>query len=87
MIRTRTAATGMMNTVTSAMIGLMDTIMMSTPMIIVMLVMSCVTPWLKLCPSVSMSLVMRESVSPTDVRSKYPMGIRSILAAMSARIW
>ena len=33
-------------------------------------VMSCVTPWFRLCPSVSTSLVMRESVSPTELRSK-----------------
>ena len=67
---TSTAETGRMNTVMSVMSGLMDSIMISTPTMVVVDVMSCVTPWFRLWPSVSTSLVMRESVSPVDVRSQ-----------------
>ena len=65
---TSTAETGRMNTVMSVMSGLMDSIMISTPTMVVVDVMSCVTPWFRLWPSVSTSLVMRESVSPVEVR-------------------
>ncbi len=65
-----TTDTGRMTTVTSVMSGLMVSIMTSTPTMVVTDVMSCVTPWFRLCPSVSTSLVMRESVSPTELRSK-----------------
>ena len=66
----RTSEMGRMNTVISVMSGLMVSIMMSTPMMVVVDVMSCVTPWLRLWPRVSTSFVMRDSVSPTLVRSK-----------------
>ena len=70
MTLTRTTDTGTMTSVTSVMSGLMVSIITSTPTIVAALVMSCVTPWLRLWPSESTSLVMRESVSPTEVRSK-----------------
>ena len=61
---------GRMTTVISVMSGLMVSIMTSTPMMVVTDVMSWVMPWLRLWPSVSTSLVMRDKVSPTLVRSK-----------------
>ena len=65
-----TTETGRMTTVISVMSGLMDSIMMSTPTMVVTDVMSWVTPWFRLWPSVSTSFVMRDRVSPTLVRSK-----------------
>ena len=59
--------------------------MMRTPTKVVMEVMSCEMPWFKLCPKVSTSLVMRERVSPTLVRSKYPTGSLSIFWDISRR--
>ena len=59
-----TAATGNVTTTTPVSGRLMDSIITSTPIICVMEVMSCVTDWLRLCPSVSTSFVMRESTSP-----------------------
>ena len=77
--------TGRMSTVMPVSSGLMVSIMITTPTMVVAEVMSCVTPWLRLCPSVSTSLVMRESVSPVELRSKYPTGMRSIFSAMARR--
>ena len=77
---------GTMTTVMSVMSGLIESIMTNTPTMVVIEVMSCVTPWLRLWPSVSTSLVMRESVSPTELRSKYPIGMRSIFSEMRLRI-
>ena len=59
-----------MSTVMPVSSGLMVSIMITTPTMVVAEVMSCVTPWFRLCPSVSTSLVMRESVSPVELRSK-----------------
>ena len=58
------AAAGSVSTVTPVSGRLMDSIMTSTPTIWVIEVMSCVMDWLRLCPSVSTSFVMRESTSP-----------------------
>ena len=65
--------------------GLMLSIMMSTPIMVVTEVMSWVMLWFRLCPRVSTSLVMRESTSPTVLLSKYFMGIRLIFAMISRR--
>ena len=62
--------TGTMTSVISVMTQLMLNIMMTTPTTVVTEVSSCVMPWLKLCPSVSTSFVMRESTSPVDTLSK-----------------
>ena len=59
-----TAATGNVTTTTPVSGRLMESIITSTPTICVIDVMSCVTDWLRLWPSVSTSLVMRESTSP-----------------------
>lgn len=50
--------------------GLMDSIMTSTPTIVVRLVIRVVMLWFRLWPSVSTSLVMRLSTSPTVRFSK-----------------
>ena len=50
--------------------GLMESIITSTPIMVVTLVISCVTDWFRLWPRVSTSLVMRESTSPTVRFSK-----------------
>ena len=70
----------------TVMSGLMESIIMSTPIIIVTEVISCVMLWFKLCPSVSTSFVIRESTSPTVLDSKYFMGIRLIFSEISRRI-
>ena len=67
---TKMSDSGITSSAISVISTLMDSIMTSTPIMVVALVMSCVTPWLRLCPSVSTSLVMRESTSPVLVRSK-----------------
>jgi len=65
--------------------GLILSIMISTPTMVVREVISWVTLWLRLCPSVSTSLVIRDSTSPTVLLSKYFMGIRLILEQISSR--
>ena len=50
--------------------GLMESIITSTPIMVVTLVISWVMLWFRLWPSVSTSLVMRESTSPTVRFSK-----------------
>ena len=52
------------------MTPLMDSIMASTPTTVTTEVMSWVTPWFRLWPRVSTSLVMRERVSPVEFFSK-----------------
>ena len=84
-VKMSTKDTGRMSTVMPVSSGLMVSIMITTPTMVVAEVMSCVTPWFRLWPSVSTSLVMRESVSPVELRSKYPTGMRSIFSAMARR--
>ena len=79
---TSKAEMGITNKAISVMGTLMESIITSTPMMVAVEVMSWVTPWFRLWPSVSMSLVMRESTSPVLVRSKYPMGSASIFCEM-----
>ena len=66
--------------------GLMVSIMMNTPMIMVTEVMSWVMLWFRLWPMVSTSLVMRERTSPTVRDSKYFMGMRLIFSEISRRM-
>ena len=69
MSMTSASETGMMSRATSVMSGLMSSIMTRTPATVVMPVTSttlCASVW----PMVSTSLVMRESVSPVELRSK-----------------
>ena len=82
---TSASETGMMSRATSVMSGLMKSIMATTPTTVVTPVMSCTTLCESVWPTVSTSLVMRESVSPVAVRSKYPKGMRSILRLISLR--
>ena len=49
---TSTRETGRMSSAIRAILGLMDSIMMSTPTIVATLVISCVTLWFRLWPSV-----------------------------------
>ena len=77
--------TGIITRATSVMTALMDSIMASTPTTVTAEVIIWVTPWFRLWPRVSTSLVMRESVSPVEFLSKYPKGTRSILRAMASR--
>ena len=65
--------------------GLMESIITSTPMMVVRDVISVVMLWLKFCPMVSTSLVIRERISPTVRDSKYAMGIRLIFSEISFR--
>ena len=76
---------GTTNNAMSVMSALIDSIMTSTPITLTVLVMAWVTLWLKECPKVSTSLVMRLSVSPTGLRSKYAKGMRSIFWSMASR--
>ena len=62
--------TGRISRAISVILGLMDSIMMSTPTIVATLVISWVTLWFRLWPSVSTSFVMRDSTSPTVRFSK-----------------
>ena len=65
-----TSDAGTMSSVTNVMGTLMDTMTASTPTMVTDDRSSSDMPWFRLCPSVSTSLVMRESVSPVLVRSK-----------------
>ena len=76
---------GKITSAISVIRGLMESIITSTPIIVVTDVMSVVMLWLKLCPSVSTSLVMRDSTSPTVFDSKYASGIRLIFSEISRR--
>ena len=67
---TSASETGRMSSAIRVILGLMDSIMMSTPIMVVTLVMSWVMLWFRLWPRVSTSLVMRESTSPTVRFSK-----------------
>ncbi len=67
---TSASDTGRISSAISVIFGLMVSIMISTPIIVVTLVMSWVTLWFRLWPSVSTSLVMRDSTSPTVRFSK-----------------
>ena len=80
-----TSETGSMTSVIPVIARLIESIIATTPMSVVIDVIICVTPWFRLCPKVSTSLVMRESVSPVELRSKYPTGMRSIFSAMARR--
>ena len=62
--------TGRIRSATSVISGLMDSIMTSTPISVVTEVIIWVALWFRLCPSVSTSLVTRESTSPTGFVSK-----------------
>ena len=75
-----------MTSAISVMSGEIVSIIYRTPMMVAVEVMSCVTLWLRLCPRVSTSLVMRESTSPTVFFSKYLSGIRLIFSEISRRI-
>ena len=50
--------------------GEMDSIMISTPTSVQTEAISCVTDWLRDCPIISTSLVMRDNTSPTVLDSK-----------------
>ena len=67
---TSTSETGRISRAIRVIFGLMDSIMTSTPIMVVTLVMSWVMLWFRLWPSVSTSLVMRDSTSPTVRFSK-----------------
>ena len=77
--------TGRMTSAISVSSGLMDSIIYSTPMMVVTLVMSCVSDWFMPEDMVSTSFVMRESTSPTERFSKYFIGIRPIFSVISRR--
>ena len=62
--------TGRMHSATSVIAGLMDSIMHSTPAIIVTFVTICERLWFSVCVTVSTSFVMRLSTSPWGTRSK-----------------
>ena len=83
---TNTSEMGRMTTVTPVMTVLIDSIITTTPTRVVTEVMSWVTDWLRLCPSVSISFVMRESTSPTVRDSKYFIGMRWIFSEISRRM-
>ena len=61
---------GRMHSATRVIRGLMDSIMHSTPIIMVTLVTICDRLWFSVCVTVSTSLVMRLSTSPLCTRSK-----------------
>ena len=61
---------GRMHSATSVIRGLMESIMHSTPIIMVTLVTICERLWLSVWVMVSTSLVMRLSTSPLGTRSK-----------------
>ena len=67
---TSASDTGKISRAIRVMRGLMESIITSTPIMVVTLVISWVMLWFRLCPSVSTSLVMRESTSPTVRFSK-----------------
>ena len=67
---TSASDTGKISRAMRVILGLMDSIMISTPIMVVTLVISWVMLWFRLWPSVSTSLVMRESTSPTVRFSK-----------------
>ena len=79
-------ATGRISIATTVIRGLMLSIMISTPMIMVTEVISCVALWFKLWLKVSTSLVILERISPCVILSKYSMGRRSIFSEISFRI-
>ena len=64
----------------------MVSIIYTTPMMVVTLEINVVMDWFMPCPSVSTSLVIRLSTSPTVRFSKYFMGIRLIFSLISRRI-
>ena len=65
--------------------GLIVSIIINTPIIVVTDVINIVTLWFRLCPNVSTSLVIRDNTSPTVRDSKYFIGIRSIFSDISFR--
>ena len=73
--------------VISVISGEMESIITSTPTRVQTEVISCVMDWFRDWPSVSTSLVMRLSTSPTVLDSKYASGMRLIFLLMSSRIW
>ena len=83
---TRAVDTGRITRAIRVISGLMVSIIISTPIMVVMLVIRVVTLWLRLWPMVSTSLVMRLSTSPTVRLSKYFIGIRPIFSLISRRI-
>ena len=77
---------GRITSAISVIIGLIDSIIINTPIIVAIEVINWVTLWFKLCPSVSTSFVILESTSPTVLDSKYFIGIRLIFSEISFRI-
>ena len=75
-----------MQIATSVISGLMDSIMHSTPTIMVTFVTICERLWFSVWVTVSTSLVMRLSTSPFGTRSKYESGMRSIFSEISRRM-
>ena len=67
---TSASDTGRMSSAISVILGLIESIMTSTPIIVVTLVINWVTLWFRLWPSVSTSFVMRDRTSPTVRFSK-----------------
>ena len=61
---------GRINRAITVISGLMLSIMISTPMIVVTEVITCVALWFKLMLRVSTSLVMRDRISPWVILSK-----------------
>ena len=82
---TSASDTGKISRAIRVMRGLMENIITSTPIMVVTLVISWVMLWFKLWPSVSTSLVMRESTSPTVRFSKYASGRRLIFSLIWRR--
>ena len=70
MVGTELIAERAISNVTSVMITLMENMTANTPTTVTTARSNSDMPWLRLWPNVSTSLVMRESVSPVDVRSK-----------------
>ncbi len=81
----RNSDTGTARTEMQASNGLMVSIMMSTPMMVRMAVMSCVRLCWSVWPMLSMSLVTRLSRSPRGRVSKVRRGIRPSFRSTSWR--
>ena len=76
---------GMEPTAISARIGLIHSIIPSTPMTVRNEVSSCESPCWSVVAMLSMSLVTRESRSPCAWLSKYERGSRASFASASRR--
>ncbi len=80
-----TTESGTASSEIKARIQLMDSIMMSTPMIVSRAVMSCVRVCCSDCEMLSMSLVTRLRTSPRGWSSKYLSGRRASFSSAACR--